>query len=93
MPQECCSNSPKYIKFALGENVNNPTGEPLIPFVFLKQEWELEQVFIDYFPRAKEYDALKKSGNPYRKTWNWKPWPKSLIKNVYFMSLLCTVRN
>ena len=26
-----------------------------------------EQVFIDYFQRAKEYDALKKSGKPYRK--------------------------
>ena len=27
----------------------------------------VEQVFIDYFQRAKEYDALKKSGKPYRK--------------------------
>ena len=27
----------------------------------------VEQVYIDYFQRAKEYDALKKSGKPYRK--------------------------
>src|SRR5690606_34398501 len=27
----------------------------------------VEQVYIDYFTRAKEYDALKKSGKPYRK--------------------------
>ena len=27
----------------------------------------VEQVYMDYFTRAKEYDALKKSGKPYRK--------------------------
>ena len=27
----------------------------------------VEQVFTDYFQRAQEYDALKKSGKPYRK--------------------------
>jgi imidazolonepropionase-like amidohydrolase len=27
----------------------------------------VEQLYIDYFNRAKEYDALKKSGKPYRK--------------------------
>ena len=27
----------------------------------------VEQVFVDYFSRAKAYDELKKSGKPYRK--------------------------
>ncbi|NVJ88215.1 MAG: amidohydrolase family protein [Flavobacteriaceae bacterium] len=58
-------NTPKFIKFALGENVkqsrySNGTRFP-------QTRMGVEQLFIDYFTRAKEYDALKKSGKPYRK--------------------------
>lgn len=58
------SNSPKYIKFALGENVkqSNWSGGR-----FPQTRMGVEQVYIDYFTRAKEYEALKKSGKPYRK--------------------------
>lgn len=58
-------NSPKFIKFALGENVKQsryPTNTGRFP----QTRMGVEQVYIDYFQRAKEYDALKKSGKPYR---------------------------
>jgi imidazolonepropionase-like amidohydrolase len=58
-------NTPKFIKFALGENVkqsrsNNSTRFP-------QTRMGVEQVYVDYFQRAKEYDQKKKSGKPYRK--------------------------
>ncbi|WP_298767461.1 amidohydrolase family protein [uncultured Polaribacter sp.] len=59
------NNSPKFIKFALGENVKqsrSPNGTR-----FPQTRMGVEQLFVDYFTRAKEYDALKKSGKPYRK--------------------------
>ena len=59
-------NSPKFIKFALGENVKQVIGEVQIRR-FPQTRMGVEQVYIDYFQRAKEYDALKKSGKPYRK--------------------------
>ena len=58
-------NTPKFIKFALGENVKqsrSPNGTR-----FPQTRMGVEQLYIDYFTRAKEYDALKKSGKPYRK--------------------------
>jgi imidazolonepropionase-like amidohydrolase len=58
-------NSPKFIKFALGENVKqsrNPNGTR-----FPQTRMGVEQLFTDYFTRAQEYEVLKKSGNPYRK--------------------------
>ena len=58
-------NSPKFIKFALGENVKqsrHPNGVR-----FPQTRMGVEQLYIDYFTRAKAYDALKKSGKPYRK--------------------------
>ncbi|WP_299013486.1 amidohydrolase family protein [uncultured Polaribacter sp.] len=58
-------NSPKFIKFALGENVKqsrSPNGTR-----FPQTRMGVEQLFVDYFTRAKEYDALKKNGKPYRK--------------------------
>lgn len=59
------SNTPKFIKFALGENVkqSNWTSYSRFP----QSRMGVEQVFVDYFTRAKEYDALKKSGKPYKK--------------------------
>ena len=60
-------NSPKYIKFALGENVKQSNWGATNTIRFPQTRMGTEQVFIDYFQRAKEYDALKKSGKPYRK--------------------------
>jgi len=58
-------NSPKFIKFALGENVkqSNWGGGNRFP----QSRMGVGQVFIDYFSRAKAYGVLKASGNPYRK--------------------------
>ncbi|MCL7762786.1 amidohydrolase family protein [Polaribacter sp. Z014] len=60
-------NSPKFIKFALGENVKQSNWGESNTIRFPQTRMGTEQVFIDYFQRAKEYDALKKSGKPYRK--------------------------
>jgi len=58
-------NSPKFIKFALGENVKQ--SRSTTSFRFPQTRMGVEQVFVDYFQRAKEYDAIKKSGKSYRK--------------------------
>lgn len=58
-------NSPKFIKFALGENVKQSRSRSNSRFP--QSRMGVEQVFVDYFTRAKAYDALKKSGKPYRK--------------------------
>jgi imidazolonepropionase-like amidohydrolase len=60
-------NSPKFIKFALGENVKQSNWGENNTIRFPQTRMGTEQVFIDYFQRAKEYDALKKSGKSYRK--------------------------
>ena len=60
-------NAPKYIKFALGENVKQSNWGENNTIRFPQTRMGTEQVFVDYFQRAKEYDALKKSGKPYRK--------------------------
>nr|MCH9660112.1 amidohydrolase [Bacteroidota bacterium] len=60
-------NSPKFIKFALGENVKQSNWGENNTIRFPQTRMGTEQVFVDYFQRAKEYDALKKSGKPYRK--------------------------
>ncbi len=57
-------NSPKFIKFALGENVKQSNWESYSRFP--QTRMGVEQVFVNYFQRAKEYEALKKSGNAYR---------------------------
>ena len=58
-------NAPKFIKFALGENVKQ--SRERVNYRFPQTRMGVEQVFTDYFQRAKEYDAAKKSGKPYRK--------------------------
>jgi imidazolonepropionase-like amidohydrolase len=60
-------NSPKFIKFALGENVKQSNWGDIERVRFPQTRMGVEQVYMDYFSRAKEYDALKKSGKPYRK--------------------------
>ncbi len=58
-------NSPKFIKFALGENVKQANWSSNSRFP--QTRMGVEQVFVDYFTRAKEYEKLKNSGKPYRK--------------------------
>ncbi|TYP99203.1 imidazolonepropionase-like amidohydrolase [Tenacibaculum adriaticum] len=60
-------NSPKFIKFALGENVKQSNWGDSNTIRFPQTRMGVEQVYTDYFQRAKEYDALKKSGKSYRK--------------------------
>ncbi|MBZ9778840.1 amidohydrolase family protein [Psychroflexus sp. CAK8W] len=57
-------NTPKHIKFALGENVkqSNWGGNSRFP----QSRMGVEQVFRDYFSRAKAYGEKKASGKPYR---------------------------
>ncbi|MBR9853053.1 MAG: amidohydrolase family protein, partial [Algicola sp.] len=57
-------NSPKFIKFALGENVKQSNWGSYSRFP--QTRMGVEQVYTDYFQRAKEYDDKKKSGQPYR---------------------------
>lgn len=57
-------NSPKFIKFALGENVKQSNWQSFSRFP--QTRMGVEQLFVDYFQRAKEYDAKKKSGLPVR---------------------------
>lgn len=61
------TNTPKFIKFALGENVKQSNWGDYSKNRFPQTRMGVEQVYVDYFQRAKEYDALKKSGKPYRK--------------------------
>ncbi len=60
-------NNDKFIKFALGENVKQSNWGQFNTVRFPQTRMGVEQVYVDYFTRAKEYDALKKSGKPYRK--------------------------
>ncbi|MFD2516840.1 amidohydrolase family protein [Salinimicrobium flavum] len=65
-PQEMIfDDSPKFIKFALGENVKQANWNSNSRFP--QTRMGVEQVFVDYFTRAQEYEQLKKSGKPYRK--------------------------
>lgn len=59
------NNAPKFIKFALGENVKQSNWQSFSRFP--QTRMGVEQLYVDYFTRAKEYDAKKKSGQPYRK--------------------------
>ena len=59
--------APGFIKFALGENVKQANWGDNQRVRFPQTRMGVEQVYIDYFTRAKNYDALKKSGKPYRR--------------------------
>ena len=54
-----------FIKFALGENVKQ-SRSPFNSHRFPQTRMGVEQVYVDYFTRAKEYDAEKKIGKPVR---------------------------
>jgi imidazolonepropionase-like amidohydrolase len=51
-----------YIKFALGENVKQSNWGDTETTRFPQTRMGVEQVFIDYFQRAREYEAKKKTG-------------------------------
>ena len=55
----------KFIKFALGENVKQSNWQS--DSRFPQTRMGVQQVYTDYFQRAKEYGEKKKSGEPYRK--------------------------
>lgn len=57
-------NSPKFIKFALGENVKQSNWGSFNRFP--QTRMGVEQVYMNYFQRAKEYGEKKKTGQPYR---------------------------
>jgi imidazolonepropionase-like amidohydrolase len=54
---------PKFIKFALGENVKQSNWADVVPSRFPQSRMGVEQVFTDYFQRAKEYDDTWKKYN------------------------------
>ncbi|WP_238160918.1 amidohydrolase family protein [Flavobacterium cupreum] len=56
-------NQPKFIKFALGENVKQANWGIQNPTRFPQTRMGVEQVFTDYFQRAKEYDESWKTFN------------------------------
>jgi imidazolonepropionase-like amidohydrolase len=58
-------DSPKFIKFALGENVKQSNWGSFSRFP--QTRMGVEQLYIDYFTRAKAYDTKQKSGKAYRK--------------------------
>jgi len=57
-------DAPKFIKFALGENVKQSNWQSFSRFP--QTRMGVEQLYINYFTRAKEYEAKKKSGQSYR---------------------------
>jgi imidazolonepropionase-like amidohydrolase len=58
-------NWPGFIKFALGENVKQSSSSNSSRYP--QTRMGVEQTYVDYFTRAKEYGQLKKSGKPFRK--------------------------
>ncbi len=57
-------DAPKFIKFALGENVKQSNWQSYSRFP--QTRMGVEQLYVNYFTRAQEYEAKKKSGNAYR---------------------------
>ncbi len=57
--------APKFIKFALGENVKQSNRSNANRFP--QTRMGVEQVFIDYFGRAKQYEQEKKTNKNFRK--------------------------
>ncbi|UOB18172.1 amidohydrolase family protein [Abyssalbus ytuae] len=55
--------APKFIKFALGENVKQSNWGDDERVRFPQTRMGVEQVYVDYFQRAKEYDAKWKTYN------------------------------
>ena len=58
------NNAPKFIKFALGENAKQSNWQSFSRFP--QTRMGVEQLYINYFTRAQEYEAKKNSGQSYR---------------------------
>jgi len=56
--------APKFIKFALGENVKQSNWQSFSRFP--QTRMGVEQMYVNYFTRAQEYEAKKESGQAYR---------------------------
>lgn len=56
-------NQPQFIKFALGENPKQSNWGTINPTRFPQSRMGVEQVFTDYFQRAKEYDEAWRKYN------------------------------
>lgn len=56
-----------FIKFALGENVKQSNWGDHNTVRFPQTRMGVEQVYMDYFTRAKEYEQEQASGKPYRR--------------------------
>ena len=74
-------NMPKFIKFALGENVKQSNWDSFERFP--QTRMGVEQLYMDYFNRAKAYDELKKSGKPYRKDYEMETLAEILNKERF----------
>ncbi len=59
-------DGPKFIKFALGENVKQSNWGDNAVTRFPQTRMGVEQLYVNYFTRAQEYEAKKKSGKTYR---------------------------
>ncbi|RAV27750.1 amidohydrolase family protein [Sinomicrobium soli] len=59
-------NAPEFIKFALGENVKQSNWGSAQTVRFPQSRMGVEQVYADYFQRAREYAEAKESGKPFR---------------------------
>jgi imidazolonepropionase-like amidohydrolase len=57
-------NSPKFIKFALGENVKQSNWQSFSRFP--QTRMGVEQLYVDYFTRAQEYEQSKTAGQNFR---------------------------
>ncbi len=66
--------APGFIKFALGENVKQSNWSSYSRFP--QTRMGVEQMFINYFQRAKEYDAKKKASKLIAMTRKWKYWQR-----------------
>ena len=60
------ANWPGFIKFALGENVKQSNWGDNARTRYPQTRMGVEQVYMDYFTRAQEYQAQKRSGKIYR---------------------------
>ena len=63
-------DAPKFIKFALGENVKQSNWQSYSRFP--QTRMGVEQLYVNYFTRAQEYEHKKKSGKTYRYDEEWK---------------------
>ena len=78
-----------FIKFALGENVKQSNWGSTSRFP--QTRMGVEQLYMDYFNRAKEYEIKKNSGKDFRKDIEMEVLLEILNKERFIsLSLLCS---